>query len=204
MAIGPQSPIIAEEGPQSGIWRQPPENQPKFLKSWQITFVATSPRISAISGESKVHICFLRWTPPTVNHLVLLKCLICDLARTSVYLSLFRGGYTIDTPWKIFEPGLNLTLMTHLFCCLCCWQCNCEWKSNDRPNTESSKNNSQPGSPSCSSCSLLQLLHHNTSPLSPRAPLAAHLHPETWKVQLKEIKTGDLATTLKCSPPLIR
>ena len=36
MAIRPRSPIIAEEGPQSGIGSQPPENRPKFLQSWQI------------------------------------------------------------------------------------------------------------------------------------------------------------------------
>ena len=36
MAIRPRSPIIAEEGPQSGIGSQPLENRPKFLQSWQI------------------------------------------------------------------------------------------------------------------------------------------------------------------------
>ena len=74
----------------------------------------------------------------------------------------------------MWKKNQCLTRITHLFCCLCCRQSNGEWKPNDGADTESSQNNSQPGSPP------LHPLHHNTSPLSPQNPLA-HLNPETWK-----------------------
>ena len=86
MAIGAQSPIIAEEGRQSGIWVQPPENRPKFLKSWQITSVLTSPRIS----QPKVHTC-LSCIKPCI--LVLLKC------ATRVCLSLHQKLHNFMTYW---------------------------------------------------------------------------------------------------------
>ena len=50
MAIRARSPIIAEEGPQSGIGSQPPENRPKFPQSWQI--VLSTDHQTSVPGQS--------------------------------------------------------------------------------------------------------------------------------------------------------
>ena len=67
-------------------------------------------------------------------------------------------------------------MITHLFCCLCRWQCDSQWKPDNCPDTDRPKNN-----PEASSPSHRQPRHHNPPRLlSPLSPLA-HLNPETWK-----------------------
>lgn len=101
MAIGAQSPIIAEEGRQSGIWGQPPENRPKFLKSWQITLVLTSPRISQRRVKS-TRVSFLHWT----LH-ILLKCAI----RASLSLQRLHNLYVKEKPILDTDHSLVLLLV---------------------------------------------------------------------------------------------
>ena len=84
-----------------------------------------------------------------------------------------------------------VNLWTHLFCCLCCWQCDGQRKPDDCPNTESPKN--QPEA---------HLAPHNGQHhrhpwplLSPFAPLT-HLPPETWKVEKSRLWSGGCSRQL--------